>query len=584
MSENTYLQELGRQIDSRFNIDSSDMRLSEYLCKNTKLRGRPFSFNKYPFQRALVDDEARVGVCMKPSQVGVSEIYQRMALAKLARNRHRKGIYAYPDDEMRKKNVQTRVLPMAEETKAFAVPEGQSWVRSILLIELNKSFLYITGSKEGDATSTDADFVFLDEYDLHDKDIASLFNSRLQNSDWKIERYFSTPTFTEFGVDKMYRMSDQMEYLIKCDSCNHWQFPMFTPEFVVMPGLPSDWSDLLELTQDSIDAYSIDIDGSYICCQKCRSPLDLGREDNRNWVAKYPSRSHLRGRRVNPFSVSTRPVHEIVKSLLTYKARDALRRFKNTVLGEPEDSSNSRIDASIIQAAMRSQVIPPIDPHTPCWLGCDMGHTCHLVLLQGTGPKNCRSVIMEQVPLGNLKNRISEIRSHYNVVGGMVDKHPESQVANDIWEMTEGIIVPGEYRGDAEMSLKMVPGNPDKLEYVQINRTVHLDQVQSALRKKELELNGYGLLGTEIAAQLRNMVRVEEPEKPARWDKLDPNDHFFHAIAFALSSMKINPYLQYKLGPTLSTLGFATANMPGYDSGLYGKDKTWQRSDRLYGT
>lgn len=574
---NTYCDELRRQIDSRFNVDSNDMSMSEYLVKNTKLRGRAFSFNRYPFQRALVDDTVRSSVCVKPSQVGVSEVYQRVALAMLARNRHRKGIYAYPDDDMRKKNVQTRVLPMAEETKAFAVPEGQSWVRSIILIELNKSFLYITGSKEGDATSTDADFVFLDEYDLHDKDIAALFNSRLQNSDWKIERYFSTPTFTEFGVDKLYRMSDQMLYMIKCDSCNHWQFPMFEPKFVIMPGLPSDWADLTELSQETIDSYNIDIEGSYICCERCRSALDLGREDNRAWVAKYPSRVAMRGRKVNPFSVSTRPISEIVKSLLTYKARDALRRFKNTVLGEPEDSSNSRIDPALIQNALKSQLVPTIDKYSPCWFGADMGHVCHLVLIQ-----NGRTVLMEQVPLGKLKERIGELRSLYNIIAGTVDRHPESQVAADIWEMTGGVIVPAEYRGDAEINLKMCPDNKDKVEYIQINRTIHLDQVPAALRKGQLDFYGYNLLGTEVAAQLRNMVRVEEPEKPARWDKLDPNDHFFHAIAFALTAKKMHDYEAYKLGPTLSTLGFATATVPGYDSGLYGKDRKWQASERLY--
>lgn len=580
--QNPYLAELGRLLDSRFNIDSDDMTPGEWLCKNTKLKGKAFSFARYPFQRALADETARRAVTVKPSQVGVSEIYQRIALMMLMRARHRKGIYSYPDDEMRKKNVQTRVAPLAE-TKAFAPPDKTSWVRSIQLIQLGTSYLYMTGSKVGDATSTDADFVFLDEYDLHDMANAALFSSRLLNSDWGFERYFSTRTYMEYGVDALYAQSDQMEYLVKCDSCNHWQFPLFSPHFVHMPGFPSDWNSFLELTQEAIDTHHIDLTNSYVCCEKCRSKLDLGREDNRSWVAKYPSRVALRGRRVNPFSVSSRSVLDIVAELLKYKTNDFIRGFKNSVLGEAEDSSNNRLQESHIRQALRSPSTPPIDKDAPTWLGCDMGHTCHLVVGQGYDPKRLKVITVEQVPLSQVKDRIRDIKNTYNLISGMVDRHPESQVAADIWELTGGVVVPGEYRGEKEMNLIMVPGDDEKVSYVQINRTLHLDQVARAIKGGHLEIEGYGLLGNEILLQLRNMIRIEQPEKPAVWNKLSPNDHFFHSLGFMFSAMKLKPYTEYKIGPVLTMLGFATADMTGYDRGVFGKEPAWQtHSESLY--
>lgn len=578
---NVYAQELLKQVDQRFNRDTDTTPLSEWLMMHTKLKGKPFSFNRYPFQRALVDETARSAVTIKPSQVGVSEVYQRVALGILARNRFRKGIYAYPDDEMRKKNNQTRVMPMVEETKAFSPPLGQSWVRSIQLIELNKSFLYMTGSKTADATSTDADYIMLDEYDLHDMANAALFSSRLQNSDWKIERYFSTPTYMDFGVDGLYNESDQHEYLLKCDSCNHWQFPLFEPQFVHMPGLPGDWESLLELTSESLDTYGIDLTSSYVCCEKCRIKLDLGREDNRAWVPKYPSRQTMRGRKINPFSVSTRPVLDIVADLLKYKKNDFIRGFKNSVLGIAEDSSNNRIDEASIRAATKSPSIPLIDSDAPTWLGCDMGHTCHLVLGQGRD-HNLRTVLMEQVPLGKIKERITDVLKVYNIVGGTVDRHPESQVAADIWELSNGVIVPAEYRGTAEMNLVMVPGDKEKVLYIQVDRTLHLDQVQRVLRRAELEFYGYGLLSSEIMTQLRNMIRVEEPESPAVWKKISQNDHFFHALGFMLTARKLRPYIDLKVGPTLSLLGFAVADAPGYSMGLTQRDTKWQERSTLF--
>ena len=574
--QNSYAQELLSQFNMRFNVDTDDMTLSNWLVKNTKLKGKQFSFDRYPFQRALADETAKNAVTVKPSQVGVSEIYQRVAAAILARNRHRKIIYAYPGDDMRRKNVLTRVKPLIEDTKAFSPPPGQSWVNSIELIEINGSFLYMTGSKASDTVSTDADAIFLDEYDLHDMAQAALFSSRLQNSDWKWARYFSTPTFTQFGVSGLYENSDQHEYMIRCDHCNHWQFPMFDQRFVVIPNLPSDWNDLTELTVDSVEKYGMDLTNSYVACEKCRMKLDLGREDNRAWVAKYPSRVTMRGRKVNPFSVSTRPILDIVAELFVYKASDYIRGFRNSVLGEPEDSSNARIAEALIRNAIKSSSLPDIDREAPTWIGCDMGHTCHRVVLQGPNARQCRSIIVEQVPISQIRNRIKEVCDMYNVVSGMVDRHPESQVAQDIWDITNGIVVPGEYRGDKEMNLIMLPDNKEKVNYVQINRTLHLDQVPSSLKNGGLEFYGYGLLQQELLSQLRNMIRKEEPEKPAEWVKLNPNDHLFHSLAFAFSAMKLRPYIELKVGSSLSMLGFSSANMLGYGANLLNQgSKQW---------
>ncbi|WP_204477569.1 hypothetical protein, partial [Bacteroides mediterraneensis] len=78
---------------------------------------------------------------------------------------------------------------------------------------------------------------------------------------------------------------------------------------------------------------------------------------------------------------------DIVADLLKYKKNDFIRGFENSVLGVAEDSSNNRIDEASIRLATRSPSVPSIDRHEPTWLGCDMGHVCHLVLGQGRDPK-----------------------------------------------------------------------------------------------------------------------------------------------------------------------------------------------------
>lgn len=577
---NVHTNELLQLMKNRYAEESDDMPMGEWLTRNTHLKGRKFSFNRYPFQRELVDDMHQNSVCIKPSQVGVSEIFQRWALGFLARHRMTKGIYAYPDDAMRKKNVQTRVMPMVEAEKVFNVGQigGDKPVRSIELMQIAMSFLYMTGSKVGDATSTDADFVLLDEYDLHVMEVASLFSSRLQNSDWKIKKYFSTPTFTQFGVDKMFEDSDQMYYMIRCDACNHWQFPMFTPEFVHIRNLPGDWNDLLELDQSVIDTYNLGVDDSYVCCEKCRKALDLGREDNRAWVPKYPSRTNLRGRKINPFSVATRPPATIISELLDYRRNGAMRGFKNSVLGEAEDSSTARLAEDVIKACMRGAAIPPVRSDIPTWLGIDMGHDCHITVGQGYTPESVQVVRMFSVPIAKLQVTIKELDMAYMIVGGMVDRHPESQAAADVRDATQRRVVPCEYRGSKELNI--IRDAEKQIIHCQADRTTLLDTVVQAVRLQQIQFSGYELREADVINHLRDMVRVEEPEEPAVWKKLTGMDHFFHSVGFMLCSMKLKK-LESILSdvPQVSTLiggakGLTTTNLLGRTSQ---PQTSWQR-------
>lgn len=581
MPANKYLIALNDLLEQRFSGTDQKLTNSQWLAKNTTLRGKPFDTAKYPFQQALIDDDNVRSCCIKPSQVGVSELYQRVALAILRRNPHRKGIYAYPDDLMRQKNVQTRMHPML--LQPIFTQEGEAKpIRSIELIQLGSSFLYMTGSKVGDATSTDADFVFLDEFDLHDMAIAALFKSRMLNSDWKIERTFSTPTYEGFGIHGRYMASDQTLYMIKCDHCNHWQFPMFTPDFVQVDGLPNNVGDLLTVTQDVAESLQLDIQNSFFCCQKCRARLDLGRRDNRAWVSKHPSRTeYLKGWKVNPASTSTRPPRDLFRDLWDYLKAGNIRGFKNSSLGEPHDAGSNRLTEADIRACLGSLLIPAIDRNIPTWVGVDMGHTCHIVVGQGYNPKAVRVVRAIKVPIKELAGKIQELMNTYRVFGAACDRHPESAKAEELREMTNGILIPCEYRGQKELNLVKSPENQEIL-YAQVNRTGLLDVAARQIRMKEIVFEGYEGNGEEIVNNYRNMVREESPEKEATWVKLDPADHFFHATGFMNMAMRIKEFAENVDGPKGSVIAVAGVSMGGYTPGLIGnqssRNNPWQQA------
>jgi len=569
---NPYVEELLRRIENRYAIDSADMPMGEWLCQNTTLRGRPFSFSRYPFQRRIADDMHPNMDVIKPSQVGLSEIQIRKSLGFVARNRGTTLIFTMPNEKMFKRMSTTRIKPLVDEEKVFNLETrtGEKPTRSMGLYQIGSSFMFVTGATEGDATSISADAVMNDEVDLTDQQMLALFNSRLQNSDWKLNQRFSTPTFSHFGVDKGYSVSDQHSYLCKCDACNHWNDPRFVPEHVEIPGLPDDLNSLTEIDETMIDTGRLDLVNAYVKCEKCHAPLDLGREENREWVPKFPSRTHHRGFRVSPFSTSRLGVEYIVTQLLKYKSRDYLRGWYNTVLGEAFTDGNSRLSDADIHACFTGQMsVPEIDKEAPSWLGIDIGQTCHLILGQGSSTHRIAVALFEEVPIKDLIPRVQELLATYNVIGGACDRYPYTPTADELYEVTDHKVIPVEYRGQKEVNLvkDQVSG---EITHAQMNRTKLIDVAAACIRGKRVSFSGYGNQKAVITEHLKDMVRDENPEVEAKWVKLTGNDHYFHALAFLLGALKLKETQNHLFTDprgTVAVIGVETKELHGKSLG-----------------
>lgn len=569
---NDHLKELLARLQNRYSVDSLEMTMGDWLCSNTTLRGRPFSFKRYPFQRAIADDLHPNMDVIKPSQVGLSEIQVRKALAFLARNRGTTLIFTMPNEKMFERMSTTRILPIVKEEKVFNLEtrSGEKPTRSRGLIQVGSSFMYVTGATEGDATSISADVVFNDEVDLTDQQMLALFNSRLQNSDWKINQRFSTPTFNNFGVDQGYQVSDSREYLCKCDACGHWNLPLFSRAFVDIPGLPDDLEHLHEIDESLIDTGRLDLVNAQVVCERCRAPLDLGREENREWVAQFPSRTLARGYRVRPFSTDRLGPDYILAQLLKYKARDYIRGWYNTVLGEAFTGGNARLsDADINLCFTARSMRPIVEKDTPTWIGIDMGQTCHMVVGQGDSIETLHVVEFRTIPVEELLSVVEELLATYNVIGGAVDRHPYTPTADALWALSQGRILPIEYRGQKELNLIKDELDLETVKYAQANRTGLIDEVARLVRQHRIRFSGYGQQKTTITEHLKDMVRDENPEKPATWVKLTGNDHYFHAMAFLIGGVKLKEYEQGKSSDPRSTLYVDVANISGLDTGLF---------------
>ncbi|GBU16883.1 MULTISPECIES: phage terminase large subunit family protein [Methylobacterium] len=524
-------------LDERFPDDSTTMSMSEWIGSNTKLRQRPFSFKGFEFQRQIVDDMHPDLTCMKLSQIGLTEVQMRKFFGFLKRNVGTSGIFSMPTLPMRDRLSQTRIKTLIDGESIFNGPMVAKPVRHKGLYQVDESFGYITGTTEGEATSISADILMEDEVDLADQSMRSLFQSRLQGSLWKITQRFSTPTYLGYGIDAAYQASDKHEWFIRC-ACGHHQVPIFHPRFLCLPGLRGDHEDLSKLSQEQVDA--IDMDGTYVRCEKCSRPLDLG-APGREWIPEFPSR-RARGYRVRPFSITTITIPYIFRMLLEYQRKDNLKGWHNTVIGEAFNDSNARISEEDLIAIMTPRQVEAGELGSgDLFLGCDVGQTCHVVI----GKPNAL-LEFHQVPQHDIVEFVKGRVETLGIIQGGIDMYPYTPTAEAIRDVTNGVIMPMAYS-----TSKVAPAVKEQVDefevitHYTINRTQALDLVAKQCRLRTWQLAGYGPFASLVKTHFRDMIRIEAPDEPPVWNKINGDDHFLHAAALQQTAVRLRAGIEF---------------------------------------
>lgn len=469
-----------------------------------------------------------------------TEIQIRKVLSILARTDNISIIYTMPNDKMFKRISKSRIKPIIDHDRAFKGLGGGK--NSMDLYQIGSSFLYVTGSTEGDATSINADMIFNDEVDLTDQTMLALFNSRLQGSELRIRQRFSTPTYDGFGIHKGYSASDQHEYMIQCRACNTWQIPLFNKTFVPIRGLEDKVADWTDLEVKMLDSGQINLDKLKVCCERCHRPLNLGDTEKRAWVPRFPNRTHHRGYHIRPFSTHTLDPKYILTQLFDYKRRHNMKGFYNTVLGETYSVGNNRLEQSQIEEVMVQASIPEISKGQPVFIGIDVGQTCHIVLATGADEKSLMAFRFETCLESDLFARLEFLTGKYNLVGGGIDKYPYTPLSNSVREKSGGVIMPIEYGKGREFA-------PIEDEFkqqigVRASRTMLLDEVAQGIRTGSWQILGYGDDKETLVTHLQDMVREDGTgEEEPRWVKLNGNDHYFHALAFLVAGVRNRAFL-----------------------------------------
>jgi hypothetical protein len=530
-------------------------RMAEWLCEHTKHpknNKKPFSFVDHEMQIDIANETRHHVLIRKCSQVGLSELSVRIALAMLAIFPGTTAIYTLPTAKFAGKFAKSRINTVVEASKTLSelVPTGAD---SSELKQFGTSFLYIVGtSGQSSPISIPADMLIRDEVDFSNQSLLSMFFSRLghaQDGGWI--RDFSTPTVDNFGISAEFDDSTQGRYAVRCGTCNEYAMPTFLDD-VVIPGFDDK---LIELTRDSLEDPRYDFDSAYLKCPACGNELTtqmLCDADNREWVHALPG-ADIGGYQVMPFDVPfINPIPKTIRAIKQYERKGDWVNFE---MGVPyEDADNSFLESAIEGSISISHVPPAIHAANGCVAGLDIGKTSWILIGKTIDKKRVDIIHAERIVQdddNHLVTRTLELLKWYGVHRLVIDAGPDF---TSVTQIISKAYVDQAWGCYYVRSSKKNLSNMDVKEVEQVisaNKVGTFDDASRAVNKGDVRFARMPEMAT-VKAHMMAMKRVSHKnatgETVSAWVGTGP-DHFCNSLNYLMIAIQLSVYLSHNAGP-----------------------------------
>jgi hypothetical protein len=340
----------------KLSSNRGSISVPNWICSNFQNPKNPqkaWSFDDHEFQIEILecDDSVQELNVEKCAQVGLSTIQVMSLLAFSALHDSLKAAYILPTAKFAQEFTQLRIDPIIAESPRVASIVSPD-IDNKSAKKVGSSYVVFKGtSGETQAISIDLDMMVVDEHNFCNQKVLSSFSSRMQHSDYKLKRNFSTPTQPKFGISGLAEKGSKGRYLVKCSRCNTWTAPEFFRD--IRGSVLSYWmdrfdKDITSIRPDDIesltDTYaSMGTDPAkdiYMACPHCNKSIeaDLRNKERRAWVHAHP---HLfdygkRSYAVKPFDLMKyNPADTVLLSMKDYMYGDWI----NFRLGNPYASA-----------------------------------------------------------------------------------------------------------------------------------------------------------------------------------------------------------------------------------------------------
>lgn len=555
------------KLDLLFNVSKNDMKVSEWICENTYLRGKKYNFKNHEYQIAIADDKHRNLAAEKCAQIGFTEILIRWALCFSVQHQGCQTIFTQPTAGDMAIFAKSRFDVLLEECPVVK-KLGTGGVDSMQLKRIGNSFINLRGTfGTRAAISVPSDANVYDEVNFSNPRVLNQYKSRLQHSEYKLERNISTPTIPNYGVSKLYNVSDKKRIFTKCNHCGHQQLLTWPGSIRIRRqgkcSIPLDTGNG-EVDRMFMDDY-LDRDYDfepYIACIKCERELDRSWA-YQQWVAEFPEKARdldagVSGYKISQLDIVSIPAKEIVKKSDKRFPEGYLKYedFQNFGLGNPyAGGENMKITEAT--KVVGTHIMERIMTTSGSFIGIDLGAICHCVVIKDfwlPGKLLPVPIVVAtfEIKRQDLETELPKIMDQFGALYTVSDAQPYTTTVEKIAMSKPGRMSICFYGGKKAYAMSDVQ--------VTANRTQTLDAVTEDL-PRGLVLVASSVEHYDIVwKHLQNLVKVkvEEDDGTEYYDYVKiGDDHFGHAVGYGLLARRI----YYEVRPD----GMTGAAMPGID-------------------
>jgi len=132
----SFFQRHFERVQAALNPALQAATIATWLCLNTTLKGKPFSFKDHEYQKVILDSPAQVKNVKKCSQIGISELAVRRLIAKVMLHAAINAMYVLPTAAFSALFAATRLAPALDSSKVAkeALYRTDSRFRCLLVI------------------------------------------------------------------------------------------------------------------------------------------------------------------------------------------------------------------------------------------------------------------------------------------------------------------------------------------------------------------------------------------------------------------------------------------------------------------
>lgn len=516
----------------------SAAQIAEWITKNTLIGGAPYSFDDHEYQERVLREEAPEINMSKCSQLGISEIMGRKALALANILSPYTVAYTLPTAGFATVFTKTRIDPIIETSEELKSKVHRTNNNSEVK-QFGDSFIYFRGAASSNAPiSIPVDHLIHDEVDFCDQEVLGQYVSRLTHSKHRRKDRISTPTLPGFGIHRHFMESRRLHNLCKCEHCNHWFIPDYY-EHVKIPYYPGE---LKAITRAMLS--KIQWEEAALHCPSCGKVPSLAPQ-HREWVFENPDEKHVAvGIQITPFDAPKIITPAYLVQASTNYAR--VQDFINFNLGLPAENKESTFTKEDFANVFITQREGFAGAYV---MGVDVGSMYHFVVGVVDGWGSVTTVLTRQVPMGQAREYYRDIKKRFPIACTVIDSGPHSETVMALQAEDQTCFASVYMKSKSIVPYTVVYKDEDEgrgqvfVRQVNVNRSKALDSYMEFVRNGALKIVEDENKDVVVAHHM-SMKRVqtydgESGELVYTWQKTDGADHFHHAHLYMWVASRI---------------------------------------------